>query len=407
MANVLTPVDVYAVVNDMSQQMFGDKAISAVDTSTFATVGEAMLRTGYENTLNALSYTIAKTIFAVRPYSAKFGIVEANTVEFGAFIRKISYFYDGAEQSQDFNTDVAAAQLADGQSIDHYKIRKRYPLEIRFIGSKVLQKHYTRFRKQLKSAFRNEAEFAAFYSGVAVEVNNELEVLRESQNRLTVLNHIAATYNVGNANMKRNLTKEFNDKFGTTYTSAEILKDHFKDFLEFFVAAVKKAVRLMTDNNDLFHLTPVKQNDAKQNLTLLRHTPREYQKLIVNEQFWIDAETRVLPEIFNDNYLKIENYEGVDYWQNPAAPFEINVTPNQLTVETGASVTGQPVNIKIMLAMLFDTDAIKTNYKAEDVITTPINAAGDYYNTYYHWQKNYCNDQTENTIIFYMEDAGK
>ena len=86
MANVLTPVDVYAVVNDMSTQMFGDKAITAIDSSTFATVGEAMLRTGYENTLNALSYTIAKTIFAVRPYSAKFGIVEANTVECGAFI---------------------------------------------------------------------------------------------------------------------------------------------------------------------------------------------------------------------------------------------------------------------------------------------------------------------------------
>ena len=76
MANVMTPVDVYAVVNSMAESMFGSEtSLKAKDTSTFVTVGEAMLRQGYENTLNALSLAMGRAIFAVRPYTGKFKII--------------------------------------------------------------------------------------------------------------------------------------------------------------------------------------------------------------------------------------------------------------------------------------------------------------------------------------------
>lgn len=55
--------------------------------------------------------------------------------------------------------------------------------------------------------------------------------------------------------------------------------------------------------------------------------------------------------------------------------------------------------------MLFDRWAITTCYHQEDVVTTPVNAAGDYYNTFYHWCKDYRNDFTENMVLFYMEDV--
>lgn len=40
------------------------------------------------------------------------------------------------------------------------------------------------------------------------------------------------------------------------------------------------------------------------------------------------------------------------------------------------------------------------------MLTTPVNAAGNYYNTFYHWAKDYQDDLTENTVIFYMADPG-
>ena len=52
--------------------------------------------------------------------------------------------------------------------------------------------------------------------------------------------------------------------------------------------------------------------------------------------------------------------------------------------------------------MLFDRDAIATSLKLEDVITTPVNAKGDYYNTVYHWGYMFKEDPTENMVLYYM-----
>lgn len=406
MANTLTNTDVYTVVNAMSAQMYGETALQAVDTTTFATIGENMLRTGYESTLNALSTVIGRSIMAIRPYRSRFNIIMADDMRFGQILRKISYFAINFEASEDWNTDINTEQLKDGKTVDHYKIKKQYPLEINFVGNKVLQTHITRFRKQLRQAFHSESDFAAFYEGLAIEVNNDIETKKEAEARLLLLNHIGAVYSSTNANMKVNLTAGYNAEKGTTYTTDQLLTVHYKDFLEYFVSTVKKICTLMEDRTSLYHLTPAKNDDNGNKLVLPRHTPRELQKLILNKNFIIDSESRVLPEIFNDNYLKLDNYESVMYWQSPAEPYKINVKPNTFDLTTGQSKNAaKAVVMNKVIGVLFDRDALNINIHNEDVTTTPINAAGDYYNIYWHWSKNYNDDLTENSVIFYMEDA--
>lgn len=407
MANTLTNTDVYTVINAMSAQMYGDTALQAVDTTTFATIGENMLRTGYESTLNALSTVIGRSIMAIRPYRSRFNIIMADDMRFGQILRKISFFATTFEASEDWNTDINAETLKDGKTVDHYKIKKQYPLEINFVGNKVLQTHITRFRKQLRQAFHSEADFAAFYEGLAIEVNNDIETKKEAEARLLMLNHIGAVYSSTNTNMKVNLTAGYNAEKGTQFTTAQILTEHYKDFLEYFVSTVKKISTLMEDRTSLYHLTPAKNDDNGNKLVLPRHTPREFQKLVLNKNFIIDSESRVLPEIFNDNYLKLDNYESVMYWQSPAEPYKINVKPNTFDLATGQSKNAtKAVVMDKVIGVLFDRDALNMNIHNEDVTTTPINAAGDYYNIYWHWAKNYNDDLTENSVIFYMEDAG-
>lgn len=405
MANVLTPVDVYTIVNEMNKNMFGSNALTAVDTSSFVTVGEAMLRSGVENTLNALGLVVGRTVVAVRPYDGMFRLTEFTDDSWGAIQRKISYYWDGCEQATDWNTDKAPEQLKDGNSVDMYKIHKRYPLEIRFCGLKVLQKSYTTWLYQLERAFKSEAEFSAFFVGQATEVRNELNMIREAENRLTVLNAIGATYNTGTAASKRNLTKLFNDEHSTTYTTAQLLNEHIKEFTEFYIVQLKNDMDMLKGNHDLYHLTPAKNDDAGQPLKLLRHTPMEYQRLYLYKPLVRKTEARVMAEIFNDNYLQLPQYEGVMYWQNPSAPAEVNVTPNQLNITDGSSKTGDAVDLKQVVGLLYDRDAIGTHYHIDRVLTTPVNANGAYYNTVYHWAKDHQLDQTENIILYYMEDA--
>lgn len=405
MANTLQPIDVYAIVNAAAKEMFGaDSTLQARDTSSFVSIGEHMLRTGYTNTLNALSTVFSRTIEAVRPYRGEVELIAKTRDEFGGIERKISFYSKAHEASRNFNTDINPAQLADGQSIDHYVISKVYPLEINFVGMKVIEFSYTTFRKQLRTAFQSESEFSAFYSAMMISVANDIAMGYEAENKLQLLNAIGATYNVGGARQKINLTAEYNAKNGTTYTTAQLLTTYKKEFLAYFIERIKGDMELMRRNNVLFHIFPAKNDDSGNALSLLRHTPADMRRLFLYMPFVREAEAEVMPALFNDQYLKLENYEGVEFWQNPNDPSAVDVVPNQLDVATGAAVNGSRVQLSYVLGLLFDRDALATALKLEDVITTPVNAKGDYYNTVYHWAYMFKQDQTENMILYYMAD---
>ena len=403
MANTLTPTDVYGIVNAMSAEMFGQNStLTAFNTSTFATVGEAMLRTGYENTVGALSAVIGRTIIAARPYRGKFRIIMRVPQEFGLITRKISFYATKLEESNDFNTNINATQIVDGASIDPWTISKTYPLEINFAGLKVTQKNYTIFRYQLKQAFQSEAQFGSFVSGLLVRIANDLEVMMDAENRLQVLNAIGATYNVGAPRQKVNLVTAFNAFYGTSYTAAQLLSTYFDELMKFFVMRLKGDMSLMEEENELFHIFPAKNDDAGNALSLTRHTAPEDRRLLLYMPRIRQAEATVFPSLFDSSYLKLEQYEGVEYWQNPNVPEAVSVTPNQLNVVTGQSANGNAVALDHVLAVLFDRDALVTSVHVEDVLTSPVNNKGSYYNVTYHWGKDHMLDQTENMIIYYL-----
>ena len=405
MANSLTPIDVYAIVNGMAEEMYGAQAtLQAVDTSTFVTVGERMLRTGYTNTLNALSNVIGRTIVAARPYRGRFKIIVKLPQEWGGIERKISFYATKNEPTESFDTDLNATQLVDGSAVDPWTISKDYPLEMNFCGIKTIQKSYTTWVDQLKLAFRSEADFSAFVSGRLVNIANDIELSEDAQNRLMVLNAIAATINAGNSRQAVNMTARYNAFYSTSKTTADLLTTDFESFMEFFVMCLQGDMELAKDYSELFHIYPARNDDGGNALSLLRHTPAEMRRLILYMPIIRQAEKTVFPALFNDSYLKLENFEGVEYWQNPNHPMEIDVTPNQLNVLTGQAATGSRVQQANILGIFFDRDALATSVKIEDVYTTGINARGKYFNTVYHWGFNYKLDQTENMIVYYMAD---
>ena len=406
MANTLTPTDVYAIVNAMAAEMYGtSNSLQAVNTSTFATVGENMLRTGYENTVGALSVVIGRTIIAARPYRGKFRIIMKVPQEFGLITRKISFYSTNLEASTDFNTNLAGTQIVDGASIDPWTISKTYPLEINFVGLKVTQKNYTVFRYQLRQAFKSEANFSSFVSGLLIQIANDLEVDMDAENRLQVLNAIGATYDAGGTRQVVNLTTEYNAFVGGgTYTTQQLLTTQFEDFMKYFVMRLKGDMELMSEYNSLFHLTPAKNDDSGNALVLNRHTPPEMRRLLLYMPLMRQAESFIFPSLFDSSYLRLEDFEGVEYWQNPNVPMGVDVTPNELDIATGQSANGNRVQLDNVVGLLFDRDALATSVHVEDVITSPINNRGSYYNVTYHYGNDYQLDQTENMILYYMAD---
>ena len=400
MANLLTPVDVYALMNAVVSQATGRTDLAVVDTTTFSSVGEIVLRTGTENTLNAISTVIGKTIFSVRPYKGKLESLRVAQQRWGGQVRKIINLYDEAEKSDDWNTDVTQNALDDGASVDMYKIRKPKALQLNFYGTKVLQKHITRFRDQLSLAFHNEDEFIRFIDSVMVEFSNEIELLNEAESRTTLLNFMAGISSMGLTEV--DLVAEYNNEYGTTYTRAQLLSTHIESFMKFVAAEIKIYSSKLTDMSTLHHANLTGYNK------IMRHTPKERQKMVMYEPIFIKTQAEVYSGLFNPEYLNIGSFEGVNYWQSQATPTAINVKPNILDVATGASKDADvPVDLDYVLGILFDEEACGVMPQFDYSSTTPFNSAGGYYNMYMHWRFNsYC-DYTENAVLFILGAGGQ
>jgi hypothetical protein len=122
-------------------------------------------------------------------------------------------------------------------------------------------------------------------------------------------------------------------------------------------------------------------------------------------KFWNDAEARVLPAIFNDQYLKLENFEKVDYWQNINDPFAISVTPAiPDTSDPTEQTAGSAVALSYVLGCLFDRDALMVDFQLEDVASSPLEARKHYRTVWNTIRKNPIWDATENFVVFYMAD---
>lgn len=398
MANTLTITDVHALMNSIVAQATGRTDLVVTDTTTFASVGEIALTTGTENVLNAISSVVGKTIFSVRPYKGKLESLRVAQQRWGGQLRKIVNLYDDAEESTDNNTNLSPNQLDNGNSVDMFKIRKPLALQLNFYGSKVLQKHITRFRDQLAIAFHNEEEFIRFMDSVMIEFSNEIELLNEAESRATLLNFIAGISNMGLTEV--DLVAEYNTEYGTKCTRAELLSTHIESFMKFVASTVKIYSSKLTDMSSLYHA------NLKNHSVIMRHTPKERQKMVMYEPIFIKTKAEVYSGLFNPKYLEIGNFEGVNYWQSQKAPTAVNVKPNILDVTTGKSKDGSAVSIPYVLGILFDEEAVGVLPQYDYTSTTPFNSAGGYYNMFVHWRFNsYC-DYTENAVLFVLGEGG-
>ena len=410
----LTPRDCHALMNLLVKEATGqDGSIQVVDSSTFVSAGEKLLATGTENVLNALSLVLGRTFMAVRPYDAKLNLI--NAVDSGVYanrMRKISFYAREAQASGDYNTQ-SFTNLADGftngQNIDDgtaqstksmWEQNQPKPLELNFAGQSVWEDSTTVYEYQLQCAFRSEAEFAQFVSGIMTEKANDIESQKEAFNRMTLLNFMAGVYDLNQTGSVVNLTYEYNQKFGTSYTSAELQSDYLESFCKFMASRIKIDSDRLTNRSTLHHWVPTLEG-----YTLLRHTPKDRQRLMLYNPLMVETQTFVFPSLFNDQYLKMENYEGVMFWQNENDPSAIKVTPAIPKVSNPTTqVAGDTVNLSYVVGLLYDEDALMIDYQLERSNTTPLEARKGYRNIWWTFSKNAINDFTENAILYIMKD---
>ena len=422
MARVLTPTDGNAIMTLVAREATGQANFATVNSSTFVSTGETVLATGMENVFNSINLVLGRLVLAVRPYAGKFLTVQA--ADSGVYTnryRKVSFYSKDALPSGYFNTNLFT-NLADGYTAgdnggasthSQWEQHQAMPLEMNFGGSTVWDNCITLYEDQVKMAFRSPEEWTRFVAGYLQEHANDIEQQKEAFNRMVVLSKMASIYDnaVNNSIAPEsavNLTLAFNTYFNISpaYTTAELLSTYLKEFTAFAVATIKEYSDRLTDRSARFH-DPMQKTVGGVNYHILRHTPKADQRLILYGPLMKKVEALVMPEVFGPKYLELgENYESVNYWQanDGSNDMGIDVTSAVYDHVTGTQIAGNNVALDNVVGILFDRDAMLTDFQLESAYTTAIEARKGYRNTWLHIAKNAIIDQTENAILFYMKD---
>ena len=419
----LTPVDAYAVINELSKQALGSKAVTTVDATNFVSVGDQILATGTDNVINSISILVTRVVNKARAYTGKLQSVMADSTTYGNRLLKRKTYSKEAIPAGNVNTDLNT-NIGDGLNAETSGVGSQWDmsfapaLELSYGGSDVWSYQMpTVTEDALKDAFRNEAEFVGFMNMRMTEAYNEIETNKESFARITILNRIAginkmvADGNLG-AECVVDLIAYANAKMGTTYTRAEMLNEHMDEFLK------NIAVKLETDSARLeertvkYHWSPAKTVDGV-SFVLKQHTPKANQKMLYYAPLIREMETRVLPTIFHADMLKdavgknTSKSEGLEYWQafddgNNYAGAAIKWLPAIPTSDEIAS----PVEVPFVFGILYDEDGIMINYQLDNVRSTPVHARKGIINTFANFKRLPINDFTDNAIVYILGEGG-
>ena len=368
----MTTEQIYTLVNEVNAEAFGSNALSVVNTSTLIALGNTVLasNTNTEAFLNTLAQRIGRTIFRYREYRNKLGDMVLNDFEWGAIVQKIKVMMPQAEEDQSYD-------LVDGQSIDQYEVSKPQVDQKLFVTRTPYQYHITIQRATLKEAFLDEASMGSFISLVFGEVRNAIEVGLENLARITLATAIAEYKTVREVAL---VTRFNTDMQPTTpLTAATALQSD--EFIRYAMGEINSYIDNIQDMSELY-------NDG----SMETFTPLEQLRIKLLSKFMRKAETVTQYAAFHEKLVDVDHaYEKINYWQSSQTPMSVKITRPSDSVDT---------TVENVIAVLHDRDAMGVYQIEEDVLTSPVNAAGRYYNTFWHLKQLRALDLSENGLIF-------
>lgn len=361
---------IYALVNSVTAQALGDAAITAVDAQGLVSLGNTVLssQTNTEAFLNTLVQRIGRTILSYRRYTNQLSDLVVDDFTMGAILQKIKVSMPAAETDPAYN-------LTNGQSVDHYVVAKPVVHQKLFVTRTPYAFHVTVQRETLREAFLSETALGSFISVIFGEVQNKIELSLEDLGRTAITNYMAE---IADGSREIKLVTKYNAATGSSVTAANAMFDNA--FLRYAVAQMQLYAKRFKDMSTLY-------NDS----TETRHTPKEEQRLRILSEFATMLETVVEYAAFHDEYVKLKGYSELNFWQSAQTPDQINIK---------RASDGTATSLDNVIGILHDRDALGTYKKDTDVLTTPVNAAGMYYNTYWHEKELWFNDLSENAVIF-------
>lgn len=402
--NTLNFEQVSTVLTSIVHQATGQAILTPTDTGSFVSVAQVALRADRDAVMQAIGNVIGRTIFAVRPYSAKMTGLMMDTFRWGNVMRKLSI------ADKDWQDDPAyewpalwdAGQTppsGDGQSIDPWTIKKPDILQTNFYGASVYFDEMTIFEDQLETAFQGPEQLASFLGLIMTNLSDRMEQSNEGLRRGLVANAIASVIDEGQTDRVVHLLTEYNAAIGASpaLTKQDIMNPaNFAPFMKWVYSRIAAVSALMTERSLKFQTIIA----AK---PVMRHTPYQDQRVYMYAPARFDIDARVLADTFHDNYLRYADVETVNYWQSIDTPDSINITPAYTDTAGVLYSPTTPVNQSDVFGIIFDRDCMGMTTLDNRVLSTPLNSKGLYRNLHLHSKRRVVQDLTEKCVVFLLD----
>lgn len=396
--NTMTFEQSATLLTSLVEQATGQKVLTPTDESDFVSLAQTTLRTNYDVMATAISQVLSRTIFSTRPYNAVFRGLQVDSEKFGGHVRKINYIDVDIEDDDRYN-------LVDGRhATDMFEVNKLHAIQTNFYGSNTHQLHYTVYRDQLDAAFESSAQFGSFMAGALQNIANQIEQINENERRMALQNLMAATIDAGGAQVIHLLTEYKNETGNTTISATNWQSEaEFPYFVKWLYGFLNTTIDLMRERTALYHQNITTYNGAAAK-PIMRHTPRQNMKAYMLNSLMRHIDASVMSSVFHNELLDTVDFEAVNFWQSIQTPAALSITPVTMQAD-GTYAAGDPVAETAVVGVLFDEEAAGTTIISNWSATTPFEARGGYWNTFYHWNVRTWNDMTENCIVLLMDEA--
>lgn len=398
---------VFEILNTMAKEILGETAIVNEDLTNIVDIGKSIFdTTAVDNYVAKLINHIGKVVFVDRSYKPVIPSIMKDNWEFGSILEKIDC--DMPE-----NTANAKWQLTNGQTYNQDIFTAPSGVRAKFFNDGVtyeVKMSYT--DDQVKESFSSAQQLRGFFTMVETKIKNKLNIDYANLTRATINSFIAATiyrdfsakysaetkkftFDNNSYNRSVNLLGLYKEEHtDSQLTPQTCLKD--LDFIKFAAYKMRLYVERVRDASKLFNI------GAKE-----RFTPYELQHFVLLNDFKTAADVYLQSDTFHNEFVKMPNSEGINYWQGTGTDYGID-SIGRIHVTVKVSADGTTYENKeidtdgaIILGCLFDNDALGINNEKSKT-TSHYNASGDFINNFYKSFARYFTDHDENFVVFFV-----
>lgn len=397
----MKPIQIASVLNSaIEKEITGEVDLIKEDLSNIVDVGKVItssLDVAGANALNSFVQTIIDRVGRVkyvdRTYRSQAPNIVKDSFDYGSILMKVRAEVPDFQENTTWKLgDLDGYGIADKGELDPFVISAPKAEQMVFNKRVTFEAPITLGEVQLKQAFTSASEMGRFIAMIENRIQLKMTLATDALIMRTINNLIGLKIGSSSPNVV-NLLSLYNAAVGqgNTLTAEQALRS--TEFLRF-------ATKTIALYKDYLKGASVKYNEGD----YLTFTPEDRLKFVVLSEFAKDMETYLYADTYHNEFVKMDGYSTVPYWQSQGEGVDDYAIRSALDITATDGTSTYDVVQSGIIGVMFDEEAaavVNENYRT----TAQYNARGEYTNYFYKWDAGYMNDTYENCIVFLVADA--